>query len=81
MIVRVHNPGAMDAEKLPPTQENLLLEARPRRYSRSQRKVSMIPFGVFSVDGSVSDQGYIVVDIRTGRLSIDHRVEEVAIDE
>jgi hypothetical protein len=63
------------------TDDNTLMVVKPRRFSKSQRKVMLFPFEVVGEDGKkMSDQGYIVLDVRTGTLTVEHRLEEVPIE-
>lgn len=86
MHITVSKPSSMDAKvtfdgQLDNAEGKTSIEmitAEPRRYSKTQRKVNMFPFSV--KDGArVLDQGYISVDVRTGKLTVEHRNEEVPI--
>jgi len=77
MLVKINTPSTMDAEIT--NNKDTILTARPRRYSRSQRRVNMIPFSV-EVDGQFLDQGYITVDLKTGKLTVEHRLNEIPLD-
>lgn len=81
MFVSIGRPSSMDAKLAEGVAEpTTLIQVQPRRYSKTQRKVSLFPFNII-VDGEITDQGYINVDVKSGRLRIEHRVEEIPIDE
>lgn len=91
MNVTISRPSVMDAKVVAEkgTSPDDLMVVKPRRYSKTQRKVTLFPFlvsleagekGAFSnLTDDVADRGYVVLDTRTGKLSIEHRVEEVPI--
>lgn len=93
MNVTLSRPSVMDAKVVADkgAGPDDLMVVKPRRYSKSQRKVTLFPFlvtldaeeakaafGPALADG-VADRGYVVLDTKTGKLSIEHRVEEVPI--
>lgn len=91
MNVTISRPSTMDAKIVADkgASPDDLMVVKPRRYSKGQRKITLFPFSVIldtaergafpkSVDGMV-DQGFIVLDVRTGKISIEHRLEEVPV--
>jgi hypothetical protein len=85
MIISISRPSAMDARIVADkgSKDNELMIVKPRRFSKSQRKVNLFPFEVQAETpgGGVLDQGYILLDTRTGKLVIEHRNEEIPIEE
>lgn len=81
MKVTLGRPSVMDASLLEDLSKGLLIGVRPRRYSKGQRKVTLFPFNVSNEDGEILDQGYVTVDVKTGRLIVDHRLEEFPIED
>jgi hypothetical protein len=83
MILRVDMPSAMEAALVDSKNPQNVVSVRPRRYSKGQRKVAVLPFSVISEDGKdrMLDQGYISVDMRTGKISVEHRCDELMGDE
>ena len=79
MIVKLHEPSVMDAETVKAS--DAVMAARPRRYSKSQRRVNMIPFSVTGSDGVLMDQGYLTVDVKTGKVTVEHRLNEVSVED
>lgn len=91
MNITISRPSAMDAKVVADkgTAPEDLLTVKPRRFSKAQRKVLLFPFqvaldaeerGAFdkAPDG-VTDRGYIALDVRTGQLTIEHRLSEVSV--
>lgn len=91
MNVTISRPSTMDAKIVADKGANPddLMIIKPRRFSKAQRKVLLFPFSVAleleergafdkAVDGVV-DRGYIALDVRTGTLTIEHRLEEVSV--
>ena len=78
MRITLGNPSPMDAAMMamesgePPA----LIRVMPRRYSKAQHKVNVFPFEV-AQHGKIVDQGYITLNTRTGKLTIEHRLAEV----
>jgi hypothetical protein len=66
----------MDAAKEQP-EDGELAVVTPRRYSKAQHKVNVFPFEVKRDSGEIADQGYITLNVRTGKLTIEHRLAEV----
>ena len=91
MNVTISRPSVMDAKVVADkgTSPDDLMVVKPRRYSKSQRKVTLFPFLVTLETGEksafsdlpddVADRGYVVLDTKTGKLSIEHRLQEVPI--
>jgi hypothetical protein len=89
MIVNLGRPGAMDAKIVFDSADATdgkvgqgVMSVQPRRYSKTQRKVNLFPFSIMSdaTAGKVLDQGYITLDVKTGKLIIEHRNEEVPVE-
>lgn len=90
MIISIGRPSTMDAKLVADkgADPGILITIKPRRYSKSQRKVTLFPFsiireeapGAFDKDNGMLDQGYITLDTRTGKLIIEHRNEEVPVE-
>jgi hypothetical protein len=96
MIITISRPSNMEAKimfdaansddsKVSPD----VMAVQPRRYSKNQRKINVFPFcvrregtvGAFDKNTNpISDQGYITLDTRTGKLVIEHRNEEVPVE-
>ena len=82
MFVVISNPSAMDAKVMPIKSDDrsTLSSVVPRRYSKTQRKINLYPFQVVNdTNNTVMDQGYLVLDVRTGKLVVEHRLEEVPV--
>ena len=83
MRITLGNPSPMDATKQMPVlsanEPPALIIVSPRRYSKAQHKVNIFPFEVAQDNGDILDQGYITLNVRTGKLTIEHRLAEVPL--
>jgi pyruvate carboxylase len=80
MRVRILAPSAMEAKQLAPTGQNIVAELRPVQFARSQRNLYAVPFEVLSEQGTKLDCGYITVNAKNGRVSVEHRMKELVTD-
>jgi len=52
----------------------------PIRFSRAQKTIFVVPFECESERGAILDKGYIAVNTKTGKLSIEHCAEPIPLD-
>ena len=85
MIVSLGKGSLMDTKVVLDKEfRDMLVTVRPRKFSKLQKKTMLFPFYVSTEGadgGKLVDQGYILVDLRTGRLSIEHRMNELPIED
>lgn len=76
MNVKIHRPSPLETELLP-VDDNIVLSLRPIQYQRSQRSLYVLPITVASDTGKLTDRAFLIVNSRTGRLTLEHRMDEV----
>jgi hypothetical protein len=52
----------------------------PVRFSKSQKTIFVIPFECESDNGTSLDKGYIAVNTKTGRLTVEHCSDPIPMD-
>ena len=81
MKVLLYSPSPMEGRVLQtsddPKLKGVHMGVQPIQFYKSQRSLFATPFAVLSEQGRVLDRGYVTVNSRTGKLSIEHRIEEV----
>ena len=79
MKVKFSKPTPMFVDDENPVTEDDLCSLSPRRYSKRQKLVPLLPFTVVTDNRVVVDKGMICVNAQ-GKVVIESTVEEVGFD-
>ena len=79
MKVKYSKPTAMFVDSENPITDDELCSLSPRRYSKRQKRVPLLPFTVITDHGVVADKGMVCVNAQ-GKVVIESTVEEVGFD-
>ena len=80
MKIKILDPSPLEAKNVDmedADDEGYLVCASSVQYSKSQRSLFTLPFQVESDSGIVLDRGYLTLNVRTGKLGVEHRLEEI----
>lgn len=78
MRIIIGQPSSMYCT-IEPNEENELLNLKPRRYTRSQRKVEVLPFETRTDAGKMVDCGILCI-ASNGKLVIVNTTDEVGFN-
>ena len=72
MNINIKTPTVMEGKLLEaPVGEDTLVTVKPRRWSKTQLKLAVIPIESVNERGQLLDHAVITVNQRTGKLSIE----------
>lgn len=81
MILNILTPSPLEVKMLsvPEPDENgtPLISVRPIQYQKSQRTLYTLPIDVRSEGGELLDRAFLTVNSRSGRMSLEHRMEVI----
>ena len=80
MKIHLYKPSSMEGKLLPAKDEFGIASVMPTRYAKTQRTIFAIPFECTSDSGVSVDKGFIAVNVRTGKLSVEHCTKMVPMD-
>jgi len=79
MQIKLFAPSAIDGKLTMPAGDPKKLRPNaniatvtPTRFSKTQKTIFAIPFECHSDQGSLLDRGFISVNAKTGKLSVEH---------